>query len=271
MHTMTDELTEARTDPRPATAPAALQRLFGDDIAAWMPGGVCPFPLMRLAPDTTLIHEGSSARLVHVIQAGHFKILRTCEDGYEQVLDFADTGDLLGCDSLADGRHASGAVALEESWVFALPIQDVHRMCADLPAVALRWQAAMAGQITRAGDRAWVMGAVGAEKRVTRFLLLNLQRQAARGESSRRLRLRMCRRDLASHLGLSHESVSRSFTLLTETGMLRVDNREIELCDPSALQALAYSTRGYPALRRQASERSSNPSSMTAALLCPGA
>ncbi len=253
----------------PPTAPAALQRLFGDDIAAWMPGGVCPFPLMRVAPDTTLVHEGSPARLVHVIQAGHFKVVRTCEDGYEQVLDFADTGDLLGCDGFADGRYASGTVALEESWVFALPIHDVHRICAQLPAVALRWQAAMAGQIARAGDRAWVMGAVGAEKRVARFVLLALQRQSARGESAHRLRLRMCRRDLASHLGLSHESVSRSFTLLADAGLLQVDNREIELCDAAALHALACTTRGYPALRRQAMERSARSPGMVSAVLCP--
>ncbi len=252
----------------PPAAPAALQRLFGDALEACMPGGVCPFPLMRVAQDATLIHEGAAARLLHVIQAGHFKVVRTCEDGYEQVLDFADTGDLLGCDGLADGHYASGTVALEASWVFALPMADVQRLCAQVPALAERWQAAMARQIARAGDRAWVMGAVGAEKRVARFVLLALQRQAARGESAQRLHLRMCRRDLASHLGLSHESVSRSFTLLADAGLLGVDNREIDLLDRAALHALAHSTRGYPALRRQAADRPEADPPGPAPLLC---
>lgn len=253
------------TSPRPTRAdtidavPAVLRRLFGDDLSVWMPGGVSPFPLVHVPQDATLIHEGAPARSIHVIQAGHFKIVRTCEDGYEQVLEFADSGELLGCDGLADGFHASAAVALEESWVFALPTQEVQRLCLQLPACAMRWQAEMAAQIARAGDRAWVMGAVGAEKRVARFVLQHLHRQAAHGESERRLHLRMGRRDMASHLGLSHESVSRAFTLLDDAGMLRVDNREVTVLDRDTLQALACTTRGYPSIRRSTVPHSATP------------
>ena len=211
---------------------------------------MCPFALARVQPGTTLVHEGAPARAVYLVQAGYFKVVRTCEDGYEQVLDFAETGDLLGCDGLGDGRHPSSVVALGQAWVFALPLPDIQAMCQQLPLLAMRWQAAMAAQIARAGDRTWATGAVGSDKRVARFVLLGLQRQARRGESDRRLLLRMGRRDLASHLGLSHESVSRSFTLLQDTGMLRVENREIAVLDMPALRALAHSTRGYAAIRR---------------------
>jgi CRP/FNR family transcriptional regulator len=235
--------------------PAALERLFGVELAERWPAGICPFPLVRVQPGTTLIHEGAPARLVHVIQAGHFKLLRIGEDGYEQVLDFACGGELLGCDGLSDGRYASGAVALEEAWAVALPVVELHHLCRSAPALSLRWEAALAAQIARAGDRAWVMGAVGAEKRVARFVLLALRRQATRGGASSCLHLPMCRRDLASHLGLSHESVSRSFTVLDEAGLLCVLNRDIEVLDRDALHDLACSTRGYAALRRGLPDR----------------
>ena len=64
------------------------------------------------------------------------------------------------------------------------------------------------------------------------------------GQSPRRLRLRMCRRDIASLLGVAHETVSRSFTTLAESGFLKVDNREVELLDIARLQARARITRG---------------------------
>ncbi|WP_425259365.1 Crp/Fnr family transcriptional regulator [Rubrivivax sp. RP6-9] len=234
------------------TPPPALRRLLGEAAATFMPAGVSPYPLLRVPADTTLVHEGGLARTIYLVQAGHFKTVMNCEDGYEQVLDFVQADGLLGCDGLADGRYASGAVALEDAWVVALPAVEIQRVVQQEPAFAARWQAAMAQQIVRAGVRTWVMSAVGSEKRLARFLVKAMQRQADRGESPHRLRLPMCRRDLGSHLGLSHESVSRSFTLLDAAGLLRVNNREVEVLDAKVLRSFASSTRGYAALRRGA-------------------
>ena len=231
--------------------PPALRRLLGDTVSAGLPAGVSPYPLLRVPAEATLVHEGGEARTVYLVQAGHFKTVRNGEDGYEQVLDFIGSDGLLGCDGLADGHYASGAVALVESWALALPAAELQRLCQQSAAVAARWQAAMALQIARAGDRTCVMSAVGAEKRLARFVLMAARRQAERGESSRRLHLPMCRRDLGSYLGLSHESVSRSFTLLASAGMLTVSNRDVEVTDPAALRAFVASTRGYAALRRE--------------------
>jgi CRP/FNR family transcriptional regulator len=69
---------------------------------------------------------------------------------------------------------------------------------------------------------------------------------ADRGQSPRRLLLRMNRRDIANHLGLAHETISRSFRLLVDRGWLRVDNREVEILDLDGLKRCARSTRGAP-------------------------
>jgi len=225
---------------------SALEQLVGSPLADWAPGGVSPFPLLHVAEGAPLVHEGSPTRCVHLVQAGHFKIYRTGEDGYEHVLGFAGRHEVLGCDGMATGCHASGAMALEESWVYSLPPADIQRLCRLLPHFGARWQAALATQIARAGEVAWLTSTVGAEKRTARFVILYARRMAGEGQSARRLRLRMCRRDIASHLGLAHESVSRSFTLLADAGILRVDNREIEILDPEALHRFALTTRGYP-------------------------
>lgn len=236
--------------------PPALRRLFGDASSTCMPAGVSPFPTLKVAQDATLVHEGGPARTVYVVQAGHFKTVRNGEDGYEHVLDFVGADGLLGCDGMADGHYASGAVALDDAWVCALPTAEIQRVCQQAPAFAARWQAAMSLQISRADDRTWVVNAVGAEKRLARFLLLASRRQAERGESPLRVRLPMCRRDLGSHLGLSHESVSRSFTVFVAAGLLGVSNRDVHVVDIAALRAFASTTRGYSALPRGQAPRS---------------
>jgi CRP/FNR family transcriptional regulator len=225
---------------------SALERLFGASLREIAPAGVSPFALVHVVEGAPLVHEGASARCLYLVQAGTFKIMRTGEDGYEQVLGFAGRHDLLGCDGLADGTHRRAVAALEESWVYALPVAEMQRLAQQWPPFAARWQAAMATEIVRAGEMAWIMSAVGADKRTARFISLLAERMAERGESPRRLRLRMGRRDIASHLGLAHESVSRSFSMLAAAGVLRVDNREIEIVDAQALRRFASSTRGYP-------------------------
>jgi CRP/FNR family transcriptional regulator len=64
------------------------------------------------------------------------------------------------------------------------------------------------------------------------------------GQSPQRLRLRMSRRDIANHLGLAHETISRSFRVLCDAGWLRVDNRDVDILDLAALQRCTRSTRG---------------------------
>jgi len=88
------------------------------------------------------------------------------------------------------------------------------------------------------------MSAVAAEVRVARFLLHQSARAAANGQSPRRLLLRMSRRDIASYLGLAHETISRCMTLFARWGCLEVRNREVEILDPRVLSAAARSTRG---------------------------
>ncbi|MBL8325281.1 MAG: Crp/Fnr family transcriptional regulator [Rubrivivax sp.] len=242
--------------------PSALAHLLGEP-AFHAPGSQgatgsptpAPYPLVRVAEETPLFLEGAPARSIYVVQAGNFKTVLTGEDGYEHVLDFVTRHDVLGCDGLADGHYASGAVALEESWVFALPAVDLPHLGSQWPQFHARWQAAMARQLARAGEKTWLMATVGAEKRTARFILLHARRMAEAGQSTRRLHLRMGRRDIASHLGLAHESVSRSFSMLADMGLLRVDNRDIEIVDSEALHNFALCTRGYPeaAPRRRAS------------------
>lgn len=230
-----------RDDGGAWSAHGALLRLLNGNSARPGSGGV---PLQHLTRGAVLLHEGAPARCVYVIQAGDFKCVKTAEDGYELVLDFAGRGDLLGFDAVASGHHPSGAVALEDAAVFAIPLHELEAMRRGGHAFDAALQATVSRQLERLGEAAWSMSAVGADVRVARFLVQLSARMLERGQSPRLLRLRMGRRDIASHLGLAHESISRSFGSLVEMGLLRVDNRDVEIIDIARLQQHARCTRG---------------------------
>lgn len=226
------------------TALSGLLQLLGaaaDDLS--VPAEAVPVAVRSLRAGDTLFHEGARSEAIYFVRCGSFKTLRTAQDGYEQVLGFAARAEVLGFDALCTGAHPSTAAALEDSSVYAVLVQDVFSLDQRLPALGRAVHLAISRALARLGELADVMAAVAAEVRLARFLTHLSQHMAACGESPRRLYLRMGRRDIASYLGVAHETVSRSFGALADWGLVRVANREVEILDPAALDALTGSTR----------------------------
>jgi CRP/FNR family transcriptional regulator len=197
----------------------------------------------RVRAGSVLVHEGTPVGSIHVVRSGAFKSLKTSEDGYEQVLSFAGRGDVLGFDAVARDRHATSAVALEDSTVYALPVDELPSLRRRFPALDRALQRALSAQLVQAGEVAEMLAAVASEVRLARFLTWLSANLLERGQSPRRLWLRMSRRDIASLLGVAHTTVSRSFTALADMGYLRVDNRDVEILEADGLRACARSTR----------------------------
>lgn len=202
-----------------------------------------PATLRRLHAGDTLFLEGTQAQAIYVVRGGCFKISCSSEDGYEQVLAFTERGDVLGLDGWCGGLHANSAVALEDCSVFGLALPDVTPLARRLPEFDQLLHRAAAAAVRSRTRLIDVMAAVSAEVRLARFLVQWSQRMQACGESPTRLLLRMCRRDLASHLGVAHATVSRSFSALADWGLLQVANRDVEILDLDGLRVYARSTR----------------------------
>lgn len=222
-------------------------------------GEAYAIPIRRLRNGVTLFHEGAPAEALHIIQLGTFKSLKVAEDGYEQVLGFAGPGDILGFDGLASGQHQTAAAALEDSRVYAVPLRGLDTLRQRVPAFDRALQAAISRQLVHTAEVAEVMSAVAAEVRLARFLVQVSSHMAQRGQSPRRLLLRMNRRDIASYLGVAHATASRSFGALAEAGYLAVDNRAVDILDLEGLKLCARNTRGslddqgeLPALAKKA-------------------
>lgn len=201
-------------------------------------------PIRRVRGGATLVEAGAPATMLYAVRYGSFKCLRIAEDGYEQVLGFSGQRDVLGFDGLCSGRYPSTFVALEDAAAYALRFDELDRLRRRIEPLDRALQKALSAQLSNAAGIADVMAAVAAEVRLARFLLQRAACMAACGQSSFRLRLTMSRRDIASHLGVAHETVSRSFGELVDWGYLRVDHREVEIVDAAALKSLAGSTRG---------------------------
>lgn len=202
-----------------------------------------PVPVRRLRAGETLFHEGARVESIQFVRSGTFKLFHTEQDGYEQVLGFVGRAEMLGFDAVCLDGHPTEAVALEESTVFVLLVRDLFAYAERAPAFGRVLHMSVSNALARQSEVADVMAAVSSEVRLARFLLHLSRRMVAYGQSPRRLLLRMSRRDIASYLGVAHETVSRSFKVMADWGLVDVDNREVEVLDMVRLQAFSQGTR----------------------------
>jgi CRP/FNR family transcriptional regulator len=87
-----------------------------------------------------------------------------------------------------------------------------------------------------------LLGKNSAEERIAALLLSISTRHHHRNLSASRFRLSMSRSEMGNYMGLTVETVSRVFSRLQKQGVIKVDNREVEIVDMDALKVAANAT-----------------------------
>ena len=188
-----------------------------------------------------LYRAGEPFKGLYAVRLGFLKTSVISEDGREQVTGFHMSGDLLGMDAISADHHTCDAIALEDSEVCELPFSDMERLSRKIPALQHHFYKVMSREIVRDHGVMLLLGNMKAEERVAAFLLNLSSRFRLRGYSSTGFHLRMTREEIGSYLGLKLETVSRTLSRFQEQGLIKVQNRLIELQDLAALKQLLSS------------------------------
>jgi CRP/FNR family transcriptional regulator len=81
-------------------------------------------------------------------------------------------------------------------------------------------------------------GALTAEQKLATFIHNLAVRNEVRGFSATHLRLVMTRQDIANHLGMAAETISRMLKQFQSNNILMIKNREMMILDPPGLLQL---------------------------------
>ena len=182
-----------------------------------------------------LYREGDRFHCIYAVRSGTFKSSLMLADGREQVSGFHMAGELMGLDGVASGAHASGATALEDTEVCAIPYVHLNELAAQSASLQLVVARLMSREIVREHSLMMLLGSMNAEERLAAFLLNLSQRLNARGYSPSEFHLRMSRAEIGSYLGMKLETVSRTFSAFQQQGLLEVDKRHIRIVDLEGL------------------------------------
>ncbi|WP_428605615.1 Crp/Fnr family transcriptional regulator [Sedimenticola sp.] len=167
---------------------------------------------------------------IFAIQAGSVKIESSLDDGTPLVHGFYFGGELIGIEAVGDAQYQNDAVALETTWICELPFNQIETLCTQIPELQHEILELL-GKRIRYTNRTIVQGRyLSADRRFLLFLNDLYQRKGKMTpEGHRTVTLPMTKGDIAIHLGLRPESLSRALSKLQEEGIIRNRAREIEI------------------------------------------
>ena len=206
--------------------------------------------IVSFEPGQEVVGEGDPTENFFLVMRGLFRAVKFTPDGRRQVFAFYMPGDLCGLEP--DETHKLTIEAVEIAAMAVLARQACRLRMNDDP----RLNAALFDGATRALtlsiDHMMMIGRSSAEERLAWFLTMLAARSG--GPDARVLDLAMQRQDIADYLGLTIETVSRTFTLFRDRGLLSLPHkRRVLILRPDLLARLAAADRDAAAIPRDRS------------------
>lgn len=193
----------------------------------------------NFAPLQMIFSEGDAAASLFNVTGGVVKIYKLLPDGRRQITGFLFPGDFLGL-ALHD-TYSYSAEAITAVSLCRFPRTKLETLMGEMPHLEKQMLRTASNELAAAQDQMLLLGRKSAAERVATFLLM-LHRRALRRDDSHGalLDLPISRADMADYLGLTIETVSRTFTKLKNEGLITLPGtHKVDLADMDQLEDLA--------------------------------
>jgi CRP/FNR family transcriptional regulator, nitrogen fixation regulation protein len=187
---------------------------------------------MRFARNIEIYGENEPAEYLYQVISGAVRTYRMLDDGRRQISAFYLPGDIFGVE--AGDEHLSSAEAVCDSQILVAKRSAVMARAEQQKDLARQLWTLTVRELQRVQQHSLAL-IKSAEERVAGFLL----EMAGRNCSGVAVELPMSRQDIADYLGLTIETVSRTFSQFVNSGTIALEtSRRVQLCNRPALNRL---------------------------------
>lgn len=184
-----------------------------------------------------LYRQGESVAQLFVMHEGEAKLTHLRADGQEQIVRTVGPGEVVGEHAFLTGARPDHTVtALDAMQVCVFDHRDLGRLTATHPQIATEMLRAMSQRLVDTEAHLTTLTLTDVTTRLANYLLNLPARREANGLV---VSLPMSKREVASYLGTTPESMSRALTRLEQDQMIAVLGRRIALLDPDGLDDMA--------------------------------
>jgi len=192
---------------------------------------------VTVMPGKHLFLEGDPADRIFEVASGVLRLTRIMEDGRRQVIAFGYPGDTVGFPS--DGRYHTDCDTLVPTTLAVHRRSDLESAKGDA-ALHQRLLGAALREISAMQDHFMMLGRKSSVEKLASFLQVLAARVGEPLGDFQQVTLPMTRADIADFLGLTTETVSRTFTQLRKSRIIAIDHvNTVIILKPLALRAIA--------------------------------
>lgn len=181
----------------------------------------------------TLYRAGDQSDSLYIVSKGRIKIYRLSESGKEQLLRILHQGDFTGELALfQEGFHEAYAEAMEDTSVCIMKRAELQHLLLKYPSISLKVLAEFSSRLEQSEKQTTRFATEKVETRIAHFLSECLDQE----KESMTITLPMSKKDLASYLGTTPETISRKLAELEDAGFIRqISNSRIAIIDLEGL------------------------------------
>ncbi|VAW49796.1 transcriptional regulator, Crp/Fnr family [hydrothermal vent metagenome] len=190
-----------------------------------------------------LFQAGDRFTSLFAIRAGVIKLYSYSDSGDEVIHGFYLPGDVLGVDALASKKHCMSAIAIDSVSVCALPFEQLTDLSLQIPSLNQQIMMVMSKEVNEGRSHSEMLIKRNADQRVAQFIWSMVERYRMRGYVYDEFRLSILHRDVAVHLGLTPETVSRILAKLHLENIVTWKKKEVTVHNEGALKIAAGARR----------------------------
>lgn len=186
--------------------------------------------------DGTVYEAGSQADHIFRVTSGTLRVVQLLPDGRRHICSFLNPGDFFGFSEI--GEHAVSVEAITEASLLRYPRRQFESILQSHADAGQQIFRLMCHQLSMSNRMLLLLGRKTAAERLASFLRI----MADSGDIVRgsQIYLPMSRADIADHLGLTIETVSRTITQFRQQKIIEISDRhQVRILNPEALEEMA--------------------------------
>lgn len=189
---------------------------------------------MKFRKGEVIFLDGDRLDKLYIINEGRVKIYKISEDGKEQIIRILESGDFMGELSLFKQTPSnSNAEALEATIVCVIEGEKIKDILYKNPGISIKINEELSSRLAKADNLIERLVLHDVESRVAHILLSMI---GADGN----VNLTISKKDLASYIGMSQETLSRKLSHFQAMGLIKlVGQRQVSILDKEGLENIA--------------------------------
>ena len=177
-----------------------------------------------------ILLEDDLGQTFFVIAEGSVKITRLSDAGREVILAMLGESDFFGEMSLLDGAgRSANVVALEASEVLTLARNDFLDILQQYPKISISLLEELTQRIRKSEQQIESLSLSDVEQRIGITLIRLAEELGTIKQGSVKIKNLPYQQDIANMAGTSRETVSRTFKLLEEKGLVTREGRKLTI------------------------------------------